>query len=261
MSGRRFLVSLQEVNTSEKNLMLTGVPKENLNFCEEDVYSPRREVPEMVAKVKGEIPNLSTELLETEISDDTREVTIMIAGYIAKKLRKRKVCPVCKAKLIADKTSIKYDYYLRTLSCGGLICPSPPLRDFVFHCFGTLDYISQIIHNITQNVSVRSVAEENLSDLQSNCINFTCMQQEQWGKKFTIWTVVNLFYNNKQKKVNDFVQKEQVTDFKKRQRKKEQDAQGSIYMSRVSNKNIERRCEIYLTLTIKHRNAVVLVIY
>ena len=45
----------------------------------------------MVAKVKGEISNLSTELLEIEISDYTVEVVLMIAGYIAKKLSKRKV--------------------------------------------------------------------------------------------------------------------------------------------------------------------------
>ena len=51
MSGGRFLVSLREVNTSEKILMLTNVLKENLNFWEEDVYSPEREVSEMVTKV------------------------------------------------------------------------------------------------------------------------------------------------------------------------------------------------------------------
>ena len=41
------------------------------------------------------------------------------------------------------------------------------------------------------------------------------MKHDQWGKKFTICSVVNIFYNNKQKKVKDFFQKAQVTDFKK----------------------------------------------
>ena len=36
---------------------------------------------------------------------------------------------------------------------------------------------------MTQNVSVRSVAEEVLSDLHTNCINFTQIQNKQWGKK------------------------------------------------------------------------------
>ena len=58
---------------------------------------------------------------------------------------------------------------LRTLSLEGLICLSPSLRDFVFQSFGALDYISQIIHNVRQNVSVRSF------------INFTCIRHKQWG--------------------------------------------------------------------------------
>ena len=131
------------------------------------------------SKVKYLTYRQKSNLLEIEISDDTREVALMIAGYIAKKFSKRKVCAICKVKKIADETIIKSDEYLRTLPRGGLICPSPPLRDFVFQSFGTLDSISQIIHNITQNVSVRSVAEEVLSDLQTNCIHFTCIQHEQ----------------------------------------------------------------------------------
>ena len=70
--------------------MLTSALKENLNFWEVEVYSPKKEVSEMVAKVKGEISNLSTELFEIENSDDTREVALMIAGYIARKLSKNK---------------------------------------------------------------------------------------------------------------------------------------------------------------------------
>lgn len=44
--------------------MSGGRKKENLNFCEEDVYSSEIEVSEMISKVKGEISNLSKELLE-----------------------------------------------------------------------------------------------------------------------------------------------------------------------------------------------------
>ena len=76
--------------------------------------------------------------METEISDDTKEVV----------------------KMIIDETSLKYDKYLRTLFCCSLICPSPALRDFAFQSFGILDYISQIIHNIRKNLSIRYIAEE-----------------------------------------------------------------------------------------------------
>ena len=105
----------------------------------------------------------------------------MMTSYIAKKLSKRKVCAAYKMKMIANETSIKYDENLKTLSRRGLIFPSPPSRDLVFQSFETLDYISQIIHNIRQNVSVRSVAKEILSDLQTNCSIFTCIQHKKVG--------------------------------------------------------------------------------
>ena len=57
--------------------MLTSAMKENLNFWEEVIYLPKREVLEMVFKVIGEISNLSTELLEIEISDDTKGVALI----------------------------------------------------------------------------------------------------------------------------------------------------------------------------------------
>ena len=39
MSSGRFLVSLREVNNSQKILALTSILKENINFWEEDIYS------------------------------------------------------------------------------------------------------------------------------------------------------------------------------------------------------------------------------
>lgn len=129
------------------------------------------------SKVKYLTYRQKSNLLEIEISDNTREVALMIAGYIAKKFSKRKVCAICKVKMIADETIIKSDEYLRTLPRGGLICPSPPLKDFVFQSFGTLDYISQIIQNITKNVSFRKVTKEVLRDLRSNSIIFMHIQQ------------------------------------------------------------------------------------
>ena len=44
--------------------MSGGRKKENLNFWEEDVYSTKREISEMISKVKGEISTVFKELLE-----------------------------------------------------------------------------------------------------------------------------------------------------------------------------------------------------
>ena len=180
MNGGHFLVSLWEVNnTSEKNLISASILQENLNFLEKAIYSPKREVSEMVSK--------STVKYESVMIRKKWHLycTYVIAYYITKTLSNGKLCAVCKVKMIADETSIKCDECLRKLSRGGLICPSPPLRDFVFQSFRTVDYISQIIFNLTQNVLV-------LSNLQTDCINFKSVQYKQWGRKLTICTVVNI---------------------------------------------------------------------
>ena len=39
----------------------------------------------------------------------------MIGCYIAKTLSKRKLCAVCKVKMIADERSIKYDEYFKNI--------------------------------------------------------------------------------------------------------------------------------------------------
>ena len=63
----------------------------------------------------------------------------MTAGYTAKKLSKRTACDLRKIKIIVDKTKIKVDEYLTNIQF-----------------LGVLDYISQIIHNIMQRMSVRT---------------------------------------------------------------------------------------------------------
>ena len=96
--------------------------------------------------------------------------------------------------------------------------PKPFIKRLVFEFFEALDYICI---EYKQNISDRSVSEEVLSSLQIDCIYFSCMQHERWVKKFTIHTVVYIFYNNKQKKVKDSFRKEQVTDFQKMPKKRE----------------------------------------
>ena len=44
---------------------------------------------------------------------------------------------------------------------------------------------------------------------------------KEWEEKLTTSTVVNKYFDNEQKYTNDSVRKEEIADFKKRQRKKE----------------------------------------
>ena len=50
---------------------------------------------------------------------------------------------------------------------------------------------------------------------------FTCDLHKEQDEKLAARTVVNKFCNNEQKHADDSVTKEQIVDFKKRQRKKE----------------------------------------
>ena len=145
---------------------------------------------------------LSTELYESELSDDSKQVAVTVAGYIAKSLTKRSKCSQCKENLVARGNDIIHDQYLKLLSRGGLITPSPSLRDFVFQSFNILDITSAMLHKETGNKCIRKVSENLLIKLQSNVINFTCMEHEDWGKKISIRATINVFFNNEQKLVN-----------------------------------------------------------
>ena len=55
----------------------------------------------VLAQIKVELSELQTEILEAELSDDTKEVAVTVSGYVAKKLVKRSKCSVCPSKLIS----------------------------------------------------------------------------------------------------------------------------------------------------------------
>ena len=65
--------------------------------------------------------DLSTELYESELSDDSKQVAVTVARYIAKSLTKRSKCSQCKENLVARENDIIHDQYLKLLSRGGLI--------------------------------------------------------------------------------------------------------------------------------------------
>ena len=148
MSGGRFLVSLREVNTSEKILALNSILKEDINFWEE-----------IICKLESHMEVLSTELYESELSDDSKQVAVTVAGYIANSLTKRSKCSQCKENLVERENDIIHDQYLKLLSRDGLITPSPSLRDFVFQSFNILDITSAMLHKETGNKCIRKVSE------------------------------------------------------------------------------------------------------
>ena len=168
-----------------------------------------------MTEIEKEVSSISTELLECQLSEDSMQVAVTVAGYVAKKLSKRSKCDICPNMMIAKDEDIMHNEYLKILSRGGLTCPNPFLSEFVCHAFSILDFISPIVLKYS-SIPTRNLSERILSKLFDTA-NFTCQDHQDWGKKFALRIIVNIFYNNQQKASNDSVRKDQIKEFKQRQ--------------------------------------------
>ena len=218
MSGGRFLVSLCEVTHSERILAIDSLLREDINFWEEDLR-PAFSDKEDLERIDKEVGEIACQILQSQLTDESREVATHIAGYVAKKLSKRTKCTSCQKRLIATPDEVTHSNYLKLLSRGGLTCPCTGLAEFVCQLFSALDSIGSILQKHAKDISIRKAAELVLGKLFDQIV-FTCNLHEDIGKKWTIRTVVvNIFFNNHQKISNDSVRKDQVKEFKSRQRK------------------------------------------
>lgn len=216
MSGGRFLVSLREVMNSERILQCRALIKENINFWEEDIGMEK--IPTISDKFTQYLFEHSNDIEEATMSNDTIEVATDIAGYIAKKLRKRSKCDACKSSLVSRSIEdVENNNYLKILSRGGLTTPSQELSDFTCNSFAALDFTSAAIQ--AESGPARTLAEHVLSKFCHHG-KFTCSNHENWGFKFASKIIVNIFFNNKKKLTNADVRKDNVKTFKKRQRSK-----------------------------------------
>ena len=91
MGGGRFLVSLREVQSSEKILCMKSLLKEDINSWDERIkydsdIQHRREV------MIQQLGFLSNEIQESELCQDFCEVAINIAGYITKRILAKLKC-------------------------------------------------------------------------------------------------------------------------------------------------------------------------
>ena len=147
-------------------------------------------------------------ILELSLSPDSQEVAFTIAGYIAKKLAKKRFkCQQCCMYMIADDNSdASENHYFNLLSRGGLMVPSSPLAEYVQGAFAILDYIDKFIEK-EKCLTTRNVAEKILKLYAPKSI-FTCTDHIELGHKFGDRITVNIFYNNKQKVTSDEVRED-----------------------------------------------------
>ena len=164
MNGGRFLVSLKDVNNSDKILRIRSLLKENINFWEENLLN-KGDYNALLEKFTIELENIRNDIYEAQLSNDSRQVATYVAGYIAKKMIKRfdLHCDNCKFNLVSSTSESdpspddnSYDY-LNILSRGGLMIPSQKLISHVCDDFAILDLTKSLLkssyqHDMQQNI-------------------------------------------------------------------------------------------------------------
>ena len=213
MSGGRFLVSLREVQSSERILQCRALIKAGINFWEEELS--KEEVPAISDTFSQYLTMHGSDIAEATMNTDSIEVATDIAGYIAKKLKKRSKCDACKSSLAsAAITDVKNNEYLDLHSRGGLTVPSQELANFTSNCFAALDVTAAAIQ--AEAGPARTLAEHVLSKFCHHG-KFTCSTHESWGFRFASKIVINIFFNNEKKLTNGKVRKDNIKPMKTRQ--------------------------------------------
>ena len=108
--------------------------------------------------------------------------------------------------------------YYNHLFIGNLTAPSSSLADFGCSAFALLDYFDDFMTQ-QDNVNICNTGSSMLLKYLFQH-NFSCEVHQEVALKLAIRMIVNLYYNNKQKRKNDSIEKDAITGFKKRQKSK-----------------------------------------
>ncbi|XP_065673901.1 uncharacterized protein LOC136090852 [Hydra vulgaris] len=215
MSGGRFLVGLKDVTISEKILKIKSIVKESINF-DDSLKVPESE--NNLTDWKNFLLDIDEAQCTPEImtlAPESREVGAHIAGYIAKKLKKR-FGTCCKEFLCCvniDESNPDHTY-LTIISRGGLTIPSPSLMDYVCTSFAMIDYFYKKIKKFS--LHARQALEYLLNHFYDSFQTFSCPMHEKTGIKLAGRIVANIFLNNKRIISTSEVAVDHVKSFKKR---------------------------------------------
>ena len=91
-----------------------------MSFGAEDICI-NDNINSLVKEVDAEIHNITIQVLESKLDKDSKQVTITMAGYVARKFSGHSKCYECKRKLITKENQIYYDDYLNELSLVALL--------------------------------------------------------------------------------------------------------------------------------------------
>ena len=154
------------------------------------------------------------------LSEDSREVGIYIAGYVAKKLKQR-FGDCCNELLTSDSGAENPDFsYVQILSRENL-CLTIPLANLVNYickAFAIIEFVDDLITK--SGLPVRKAAEHVLIHCFQSFETFACIKHGAIARKITNSTAVNIYFNNKRKICTDSVAADKVKTFRKRQSEK-----------------------------------------
>ena len=208
MSGGRFLVSLREVQDSEKILRIKSLLKADIHSWDERVKcDPFAGFEDLLQELRMK----ENEFQENSLCDDSRDVAIHISGYITKQMLEKSKCPECQPLLRQNKISSDY---LDILNRGGLIKPSESLVEYVCAGFAILDTAHELLlrySNVIRNASLLT-----LETFQKQDVVFVCQLHDEWGRKKANSIIANIFLNNEQKIKTTEIRKDEVSAFKTR---------------------------------------------
>ena len=216
MSGGRFLVSLREVMNSEKIISLKSLLKENIDFQSDDIHS----VPPVdnLNEIGMKLNQMENEIMDASLTTDSEEVCMYVSGYVIKKLVKRFKCVECENALVSNDQHSHCDRYIKLLNRGGLVIPGSIFVSFVGKCFSTLDYIHKTLLELSSDTLRKSA--EVFVDNYVPPLDLGCPKHHELCRRWTIRTVVNIFFNNDTKISNGLVRGDAVKQFKARHFKK-----------------------------------------
>ena len=223
MNGGNFLVSLREVQSSEKILLLRTMVKEGFNFWEEDAGVFKTINQDALDIFHLEVSEMHDEIAEAALSEESRQVSQNIAGYIARNIQESMGCDECAKRVESKDRNTIHSAYVNLLSRGGLKHPSESLSDFIATAFAILDTTESVILKHSETAATRTLAMEVLTNFNHNA-TFTCDQHYEAGKKLALRTVVNVYFNNKRREKTAQQRKQTVVKFKANKRAKK--AQG-----------------------------------
>ena len=216
MSGGRFLVRLRQAALSEKIIKLRALLKDDIDIS--NIMDSNVEHDENIETLLHHVDLSCCSDEMVTLSEDSREVGIYIAGYVAKKLKER-FGDCCNGLLTGDSGAEKPDFsYVQILSRGSLKIPSTNLVNYVCKTFAILESVDDLITK--SGLPVRKAAEHVLINCFQSFETFACTTHEAIARKITNPTAVNIYFNNNRKNCTDSVAADGVKTFNKIQREK-----------------------------------------